>query len=202
MCAKKRCVSFLTIAATVVAVTFVSTSAQVLPSRETTFMFPGPVELPGMALPAGSYKFRIANPTGIASDVVQVFDASGKQLAQFFAYPAQRFDRPESPELRFMETPAGVPPAIRTWWHEDEVAGFEFIYPKDAARRLAKDSSEPVLTTKEESTSVDQTKGAGLTRISADGKETNVDAGDKPTASKPSGGRQQGVASPRPSAAP
>jgi hypothetical protein len=164
---------------------------QDLPDRPTTFTFSAPVELPGVTLPAGTYQFRIANPTTEA-DIVRVFTSDGtKVLAQFYTMPAERTQASSSPEVRFMETPVGVPLAVKTWWYPDERQGVEFIYPKDAARRLAKGNSQPVLTTQAESTTVAQTKGVGLARLSSSG-EAAVKAGENPLASTPSGGRQQG----------
>lgn len=52
-----------------------------------------------------------------------------------------------APEVRFMETAAGMPAAIKAWWYPGERMGYEFMYPKDQALRLAQGASQPVLTT-------------------------------------------------------
>lgn len=63
----------------------------------------------------------------------------------FFGISANRADYPTKPEIRFMETAAGTPPAVKTWWYPGDRAGYEFIYPKEQARLLAKGTGQPVL---------------------------------------------------------
>jgi hypothetical protein len=95
-----------------------------------------------------------------------------------------------------METPEGVPAAIKTWWYPGETIGREFIYPKEQARRLAKNASAPVLTTQQQTTAAGQTNTDALARLSSSGQESPVKAGDKPTPSAPSGRAQEGEAAP------
>jgi hypothetical protein len=171
------------------------TSVSAQPSdKRTFFTFSAPVEVPGVALPPGKYLFRIADPQ---SGVVQVLNADGtKAYAQFFTIPAERPTPPSEPEIRFMETPAGTPPAIQTWWHAGETIGREFIYPKEQARRLAKNATEPVLTTQRQTTTTKETSATDLSRISSSGGETAVEAGSKPAPSAPRGKAQTGEAAP------
>jgi hypothetical protein len=170
-------------------------SAQPLDKR-TYFTFSAPVEVPGVALPPGKYMFRIVDPNS-GGRVVQVVSADGtKAYAMFFTIPALRQTPADKPEIRFMETPEGVPPAIKTWWYPGETIGREFIYPKEQARRLAKNASAPVLTTQQQTTTAEQTNTDALARLSSDGQETPVKAGDQPTASVPTGKAQEGEAAP------
>jgi hypothetical protein len=170
-------------------------SAQPLDKR-TYFTFNVPVSVPGVTLPPGKYIFRVVDPY-TSGRVVQVVSADGtKPFAMFFSIPAQRLDPPDEPELQFMETREGVPPAIKTWWYPGETIGREFIYPKEQARRLAKNASAPVLTTRQETTTAEQTNTADLARLSSTGQETPVKAGDKPSASAPSGKSLKGEAAP------
>jgi hypothetical protein len=164
--------------------------------KRTFFTFSGPVEVPGVALPPGKYIFRIVDPT-TGGRVVQVLSADGsKPYAMFFSIPAERPTPADEPEIRFMETPEGVPPAIKTWWNPGETIGREFIYPKEQARRLAKNASAPVLTTQQQTTTAEQTNTDALARVSSNGQETPVKAGDKPSASAPTGRAQEGEAAP------
>jgi glycine cleavage system aminomethyltransferase T len=55
----------------------------------------------------------------------------------FLALPTERFEPATTPEVRFMETAAGMPAAISAWWYPGERLGYEFMYSKDQARRLA-----------------------------------------------------------------
>lgn len=166
-------------------------TAQTLDKR-TLFMFSGPVSMPGVTLPAGEYLFRLANPES-GRNVVQVLNADGtRPYGMFFAMPAERFEPASTPEVRFMETAAGMPAAIKTWWYPGERSGYEFVYPKEQARRLAQGATQPVLTTQTQTTTTEQTNTADLTRISSAGQETNVVADSTPAASTPSGTSQQG----------
>lgn len=116
-------------------------SAQPLDKR-TLFTFSGPVTLPGVTLPAGQYLFRLADPNS-SSKVVQVLNADGtKPYGLFFTIPAERLEPASSPEVHFMETASGTPAAIRTWWYPGERRGYEFIFPKEQARRLAMGASQ------------------------------------------------------------
>lgn len=101
-------------AVTLLALTSVPAVAQPLDKR-VVFNFSGPVTLPGVTLPAGSYLFRVPTPN---RNVVQVLSADGTKIyGTFFAIGAHRSVRPENPEVRFMETRSGTPHAIRTWWY-------------------------------------------------------------------------------------
>ena len=60
---------------------------------------------------------------------------------------AQRPRPSDDAELRFLETPAGQPAAVKTWWYPGNTIGREFIYPKSQAVRLAKATNSTVLTT-------------------------------------------------------
>ena len=167
-------------------------SAQPLDKR-TLFTFSGPVTLPGVTLPAGQYLFRLADPNS-SSKVVQVLNADGtKPYGLFFTISAERLEPASSPEVRFMETASGTPAAIRTWWYPGERSGYEFIFPKEQARRLAIGASQPVLTTDAQTTTTEQTNTAELSRVGSSGQETDVSASAAPTAATPTGTTQEGT---------
>lgn len=167
-------------------------SAQPLDKR-TLFTFSGPVTLPGVTLPAGQYLFRLADPNS-SSKVVQVLNADGtKPYGLFFTISAERLEPASSPEVRFMETASGTPAAIRTWWYPGERSGYEFIFPKEQARRLAMGASQPVLTTDAQTTTTEQTNTAELSRVGSSGQETDVSASAAPTAAAPTGTTQEGT---------
>jgi hypothetical protein len=185
-----RCVVAIAVLASVAAAT---ASAQTLDER-VFFTFSAPVELPGVGLAPGKYIFRLADPTS-SHNVVQVLSADGKTpYGIFFTLPAERPTPAPQPEVVFMETPAGTPKAIKAWWNQGETTGHEFIYPKEHARRLAQNSSEPVLTTQSETKNAAQTNTPDLVRMSRDGREAAVNAASKPVAAAPKGTTQQGEA--------
>ena len=167
-------------------------SAQPLDKR-TLFTFSGPVTLPGVTLTPGQYMFRLADPHNNAR-VVQVLNAEGtKQYGLFFTIAAERLEPASSPEVRFMETASGTPAAIRSWWYPGDRRGFEFIFPKEQARRLAAGASQPVLTTDASTTTTEQTNTADLSRVGATGQETDVSAHVPPTPAAPTGSTQEGT---------
>ena len=126
-------------------------SAQTVDKR-TVFTFSGPVALPGVTLPAGQYLFRLADPAS-SRKVVQVLSADGKTpYGMFFSLPAERFEPASTPEVQFMETASGMPAAIKAWWYAGERNGYEFMYPKDQARRLAQGAGQPELKTQARTT--------------------------------------------------
>jgi hypothetical protein len=161
--------------------------------RRTLFTFSGPVSIPGVTLPPGQYLFRLADPT-TSRTVVQVLSADGTTpYGMFFTYPADRFEAAERPEVRFMETAKGTPAAIRTWWYPGERRGYEFIYPKDQARKLAQGANPPVLTTQAPTTATAETNTSELARVSSAGQETTVSADAQPTTATPAGTPQSGT---------
>jgi hypothetical protein len=167
-------------------------AAQTIDKR-TLFTFSGPVSVPGVTLPPGQYLFRLADPTTSRS-VVQVLSADGTTpYGMFFTYPAERFAAAEGPEVRFMETAKGMPAAIRTWWYPGERTGYEFIYPKDQARKLAQGVNPPVLTTQAQTTTTAETNTSELARVSSAGQETTVSAAAAPTTATPAGATQAGT---------
>jgi hypothetical protein len=171
-----------------------ATASAQTPDKRTFFTFSGPVEVPGVALAPGKYLFHVVDSSG---RIVQVLSADGqKSYAMFFTIPAERPTPATEPEVRFIERPAGTPPAIRTWWYPGERTGWEFIYPKEQAQRLAKGAKEPVLTTQRQTTTTEQTNTADLARVASSGKETTVNGASKPTASAPTGTAQQGEKAP------
>jgi len=124
-----------------------TTTAQTFDKR-TFFTFNAPVAIPGVTLPAGKYLFRLAQTTD--HHVVQVLSGDGRtSYAMFFALRAERRDFISQPELQFMETPSDMTAAIDTWWYPAERSGYEFVYPKEQARLLAKGTGRSVLTTAE-----------------------------------------------------
>jgi len=148
------------------------------------YTFSGAVEIPGAVLPAGQYLFHLADPDS-SRQVLQVMSADGKKVySMFFSLPIHRNDAPNEAEVRLLEAPAGVPPAISTVWYAGETSGRELIYPKDQAKRIAKATNHPVLTTTASTTKADDAKSGDLTRVTPTGGDTALEADakvDEPT---------------------
>jgi hypothetical protein len=139
----------------------------------TEFTFNQPVEMPGVTLPPGTYIFRFVDgTTGRKVMQVQAKDASNKTYGMFMTINAQRPRPSDDAELRFLETPAGQPAAVKTWWYPGNTIGREFIYPKSQGARLAKATNTTVLTTQSETVTNDQMQTAALEYVSPTGQET------------------------------
>jgi len=159
-------------AAIVLTMSATPASAQPLDSR-TEFTFNSPVEMPGVTLPPGTYIFRFIDATtGKKVMQVQAKDASSKNYGMFMTISAQRPRASDDAELRFLETPAGQPAAVKTWWYPGNTIGREFIYPKSQARRLAQATNSPVLTTQADNVSTDRMESSDLAYVSPSGQET------------------------------
>ena len=107
--------------------------------------FSQPVELPGnVVLPAGSYAFQLLDTNGYRH-VVQVFNKDRTQVfATILAIPNYRVETTNETVIRFSETAAGAPNAIKEWFYPGDNFGQEFVYPKNRAVELAAASHEAV----------------------------------------------------------
>ena len=115
-------------------------------SKLTYFTFSQPVQLPGKTLPAGKYRFELADPQE-SRRVIKVSSEDGsKQLAMLQTVQYTMRDPAKDPVVLFGETPASEPLAIKTWVYPGETIGFEFIYPHDDAVKLAKRYHTKVLS--------------------------------------------------------
>jgi len=153
----------------------------------TIFRFSQPVELPGVALPAGTYVFKLADTSG-DRNIVQVFDKDQTHvLATFVGIPDYRPQPSDKSLIRFSETTAGGPPAIKEWFYPGDAYGVEFAYPKSRAAELAKASNQAVPSMpsnlasdiKSSKTSTDSSamamKGAPIKAEQPNGDEVEVD---------------------------
>jgi hypothetical protein len=148
-------------------------------NKLTYFTFSTPVQVPGATLPAGKYMFKLADPS-TGRRAIQIWDEEGKKLyTTLLTMSVQRAEIPKDPVVMFSEAPAGEAPAARSWFYEAERTGYEFVYPKDQAMRIARASRSPVLTTEESSTDLSALNAARVGRIDDAGQV--VDAGASQT---------------------
>jgi hypothetical protein len=105
--------------------------AQADPFNEKTILtFSGPVGLPGISLPAGTYVFRLADPDGDRS-VVQVFNREGTVCyGTFLTLPDTELNAVDRPAVTFEERASTTPEAVRTWFYPGNETGREFTYPE------------------------------------------------------------------------
>ena len=92
------------------------------------FTFSGPVEVPGVVLPAGTYQFKLADPD-TDRNVVQILSNDGSQVyATLLTMPNDSVSATDDPIVRLEERPAGSPEAIRAICYPN-ATGMEFVYP-------------------------------------------------------------------------
>jgi len=154
-------------------------------NKLTLLTFSAPVDLPGITLPAGTYRFALADPES-GRRTVRVSDKDGtKQLGMFLSMPNQRVKATDKPVVMFKEAAAGAPPAVQVWFYPAEHTGYEFVYPHDQALKIARATHQPVLA---------QT-GNEVARIDENDRPVSADA-DLKESSEP----RQPVAPPAPAA--
>ena len=111
----------------------------------TYLTFSKPIQLPGKTLPAGRYRFQLAD-TEESRRVIKVQSEDGKhQLVMLLTVPNQLRDIPKDPVILFRETAQGQPDAVRSFNYPGERTGYEFIYPKAEALIIAHRTHQPVL---------------------------------------------------------
>jgi hypothetical protein len=134
------------IAAAAVAL-FVAPSARADEADKLTYLtFSKPVQLPGVTLPAGRYRFQLAD-TQESRRVIKVQSEDGtKQLAMLLSVQNQLRDIPKDPIVLFTETAQGQPDAVKSWNYPGERIGYEFIYPHAQALVIAHQTHQPVLS--------------------------------------------------------
>jgi hypothetical protein len=133
---------FLCVLTVVLAAGFVANASE--SDKKTIFTFSQPVELPGVALPAGTYVFKVLDSL-TDRNIVQVFNKDEtKLIGTFVTIPDYTPQPSEKTIVKFSETSAGGPKAIKEWFYPGEDVGWEFVYPKKRAVELAKASHQAV----------------------------------------------------------
>jgi len=118
--------------------------------KKTILTFSGPVQIPGVTLPAGSYVFKLADIQG-NRHVVQVFDKDEKKLyTTLLSVPNERLEPADKPIVLFSERATGSPQAVKVWYYPGDRIGDEFVYPKTQAIRIAKETHQSVLATNDD----------------------------------------------------
>ena len=92
--------------------------------------FSGPVHIPDVTLPAGTYVFSIVAPS-----VVQVTNTDRSQFyAMFFTAPVQRAAADDQYDMKFASNEL-APNRITRWFLPNRDVGFEFLYPAEVSGR-------------------------------------------------------------------
>ena len=109
-----------------------------------------PIEIPGKALPAGTYVFKLLDSPS-NRNIVQIFDKDEKHLlATALTVPNYRLEPADKPLLQFEERPSGTPEALKAWFYPGDTYGQEFVYPHRRAVELAKRTKQNVLSMRDD----------------------------------------------------
>jgi len=116
-------------------------------SNKLTYVtFSKSVQLPGVTLPAGRYRFELADVVE-SRRVIKVQSEDGKkQLAMLLTVPITLRDAPKDPVVLFQETAQGQPEAVRSYNYPGERTGYELIYSHAEALVIAHRTHSPVLS--------------------------------------------------------
>jgi len=137
--------------------------------KKTIVTFNAPVEVPGKALPAGTYVFKLLDSTG-NRNIVQIYDKDEKKLlATILAIPDYRLMPSDKPVITFEERPSGTPEAIKAWFYPGDTYGQQLVYPHKRAAELAKRTNQNVLSMRD-----DMTKN--MTTSSTSASDPNIKA--------------------------
>lgn len=119
-------------------------------NQATKLTFSEPVEVPGTALPAGTYWFTLMNDDS-DRNIVEIWNADRTQeLATIFTVPDYRLHPSGKTVLKFEERPSSQPEALEAWFYPGDEYGHKFVYSQTRARELAKRTGRPVLSMRDD----------------------------------------------------
>jgi len=98
-----------------------------------------PVQVPGAVLQANTkYAFRRLDADAGLNHVIRVLNEDQTEvLSTFFAVSDQRLEPTSETVLTFMETAAGYPKPVQSWFYPGRVDGYEFVYSKSEMTEIA-----------------------------------------------------------------
>lgn len=119
-------------------------------NQKATVTLTAPVEVPGVGqhiLPPGTYVFKLKSSSA-DRHIVEIFNQDEwKVLTALLSIPNDRLKATDKSVLTFGAGPAGDPEALKAWFHAGEHPGEQFVWDGSREMQLAKQASEPVLST-------------------------------------------------------
>jgi hypothetical protein len=143
-------------------------------NEKTIVTFTAPVEIPGQALPAGTYVFKVIDSSS-QNNVIEVFSQDERHLfATFLAVPDRGMLRTDKTVILFEERPSDTPEAIRALFCHGDQYGRLFVYPHSTALAIARRTHQKVLQMRDDEKDFKKTK---VTEVDESGQSIEV----KPT---------------------
>ena len=145
-------------------------------NKKTVFTFSGPVEVPGMVLPAGTYVFKLLDSPA-ERHIVQIYNEKQTKLyTTILAVPDYRMEPRGKTVISMYERPTGSPEALHAWFYPGDNFGHEFVFTMTQARDIAKQTNEHVLYVRGDNG--DLTKGE-IRVMEPSGQEIDLSEGHK-----------------------
>jgi hypothetical protein len=107
-------------------------------NQTTRFTFSQPIQIPGQVLPAGTYRFQLANTDN--RHLVQIFREDRTLVATLYSIPRMRNGNAAEVAITLADRGKTQPQAIVAWFFVGEVEGHEFVYPKQEKQELVHSS--------------------------------------------------------------
>ena len=114
----------------------------------TYLTFSQSVQIPGVKLEPGTYRFRLTDTT-TSRKVIMVSSYDGSAVySMFHTMPDYRVTVTPDPMVTFQETPEGVTPAIRSLFPGGESLGYEFVWWKPVDMTVMIAAQPPIFYTR------------------------------------------------------
>jgi hypothetical protein len=111
-------------------------------NQSTTISFSEAVQVPGRVLPAGTYRFVLAN-SDTDRDLVWIFNADRTYLfATVQTIPTERLREASGTAITLAQRPGGQPEAVVSWFYPGTQFGHEFLYSKQEEKELTQDAKQ------------------------------------------------------------
>jgi len=112
--------------------------------KKTDVTFSQPVEVPGMVLSAGTYVFKLVDSESDRS-IVRIFNKDQSHVyATILGISDERLQPADKTVITFEERAKGAPEAVKAWFYPGDNIGVRFVYPKQRAMEIARNSNENV----------------------------------------------------------
>jgi hypothetical protein len=115
-------------------------------NQMTRFTFSQPVQVPGRALPPGTYRFQLADSDD--RHLVQTFREHRTLVATFYSIPRLRDGRSADAAITLANRGAAQPQAIVAWFFAGEKQGHELLYSRQENQEPARATQTTFMTGK------------------------------------------------------
>lgn len=112
-------------------------------NQETIMTFTAPVQIPGQVLPAGTYRFELAEPNDGDLDMVRIYNSDGSMLyATLQTIPTERSQAGDDTIVTLAAAESGKPNFLVNWFYAGDGDGHEFVYSPQQEQEIARATRE------------------------------------------------------------